>query len=428
MKKMFYSFTVLYAVIIISPVSAYIDPATGSMLFSALIGILASSYFLIKQILMKLKFFSHGDAGNKGENHSIVLYSEGAQYWNVFRPLVDGLVASGEHCSYFTADESDPGLQYDSPLVSTKFIGSGNRAYMRMNMLEADVCVTTTPGLDVLQFKRSKRVKHYSHVLHSLNNTSTYRLFGLDYYDSVLLNGPHQVGVIRELERLRNTRVKELPIVGSTYLDCLAEKKKSLPEREDGNFTILISPSWGPNGLLKKYGMELLKPLAESNMKLILRPHPQSSISEKDLLDSLQSQLAGYDNIEWDFEKDGIKAMNKADVMISDFSSIMFDFIFLFSKPVAVFNFSLDPRGFDLSDIQEENPYYMIRDSGAILHFDTVNFDDIHSKLRELSVQQQLNENIAALRKLAWKHQGDSSTQGAAAILKIRDSLKDREI
>ena len=423
MKKAVFFNLIVFIFIIVFPVSAYIDPATGSMLFSALIGILASSYFLVKQLIMKLKFFSRS-SGEKKDSHSIVLYSEGAQYWNVFKPLLDGLIARGENCAYLTADEKDPGLKYESALVETKFIGSGNKAYMRLNMLEADVCVTTTPGLDVLQFKRSKRVKHYSHILHSLNNTSTYRLFGLDYYDSVLLNGPHQIGIIRELEDLRNTRVKKLSVVGSTYLDRLSEKVETLPARVDKSFTILVSPSWGPNGLLSKYGMELLKPLAKSGIKLILRPHPQSSISEKKLLDTLKEELKEYNNVEWDFEKENILSMSRSDVMISDFSSIMFDYIFLFSKPVAVFNFSMDPRGFDLSDITEENPYYMIKDSGAILHLNTESFEDVPDKILNLSVQQELQDNIEALRELAWKHKGDSANQGAEAIIRIRDSLQ----
>ena len=413
----------IFIFLITTPLAAYIDPATGSMLFSALIGILASSYFLFKQIIIKLKFFSPGESRKKSSFHSIILYSEGAQYWYVFKPLLDGLTRSGESCAYFTSDESDPGLDYDSTLVTTRFIGTGNSAYMKLNMLEADICVTTTPGLDVLQFKRSKRVKHYSHIMHSLNNTSTYRLYGLDYYDSVLLNGPHQTGIIRELERVRGTKVKDLRIIGSTYLDVLAEKLPELPKGKEKEFTVLLSPSWGPNGLLTKYGMDLLKPLGESGMKIILRPHPQSSISEQELLDSLKENLYTYKNIEWDFSKDNILTMSRANVMISDFSSIMFDFIFLFSRPVAVFNFSMDPRGFDLCDIREENPYYMVRDSGTILHLDTENFSEVPEVIKNLSLQEEMTLKISALRQMAWKYQGQSATEGAKAIVEIRNSM-----
>lgn len=415
---------VIFFFLITSSLFSYIDPATGSMLFSALIGILASSYFLLKQIFMKLKFSSSNNKSEKNDFNSIVLFSEGAQYWNVFRPLLDGLVKAGEPCAFYTADENDPGLDYDSALVTTKYIGAGNKAYMKLNILESDICISTTPGLDVLLFKRSKHVKHYAHIMHSLNNTSTYRLFGLDYYDSVLINGPHQIGIIRELERLRKTKVKDIRIIGSTYLDCLDEKLKTIETTHNDDFTLLISPSWGPNGLLMKYGIDLLKPLADSGMKIIIRPHPQSSISEKELLVSLREQLHGYMNIEWDFSKDNLQTMIRADVMISDFSSIMFDFVFLFSKPVVVFNFSMDPRGFDLCDISEENPYYMVKDSGAVLHLDAVNFDEIPGKIKELTVNSKTKEDIEALKDLAWKYRGQSSVEGAKAIIDIRNKCR----
>ena len=66
-------------------------------------------------------------------------------------------------------------------------------------------------------------------------------------------------------------------------LMCLSEKMKTInPEKGTDKKIVLVSPSWGDNGLLKKYGLKLLKPLAESDYHIILRPHPQSSISEKD--------------------------------------------------------------------------------------------------------------------------------------------------
>ena len=413
----------IYSLLIVLPACAYIDPATGSLLFSAMAGVVVSSNFFVKQVIMKLKFFSPSGRKN-AVKRSIVLHSEGKQYWNVFKPLVDEFAARGEKCSYFSADSDDPGLGYDSEYIETKFIGSGNKAFMQMNMLEADICVSTTPGLDVLQFRRSKKVKHYAHIFHSVDNSSTYRLYSLDFYDSVLMNGEHQTGVIRELEELRNTKVKELNTIGSTYLDVLAEKKRGVEEKESEDFTVLVSPSWGPNGLFMKYGLELLKPLADSGVKLILRPHPQSSISEKEMLDELSSALKDYENIEWDFEKDNIGALSRSDLMISDFSSVMFDFIFLFSRPVITFNFEMDPRGFELSDITKENPFYMIKDSGAILNLNTDDLKEVPELVQKIKGDAQLDEKIAALSELAWKHKGRSGEKGVDALLAIREELR----
>jgi CDP-Glycerol:Poly(glycerophosphate) glycerophosphotransferase len=415
-------YILLFLMLTIAPLQAYIDPATGSMLFSAMAGILVSSYFFFQQVIMKLKFFAPG-ARVKEDFRSIVIYSEGKQYWNVFRPLIEEFDRLGEECSYYSADPDDPGLKTDSPHIHTRFLGHGNRAFMKLNMLKADICVTTTPGLDVLQFKRSKGVRHYCHICHATDNTALYRLYSLDFYDSVMLNGTHQAGIIRELERLRNTKVKDLPVIGCTYLDILARKKASLPSRTNKEFTILISPSWGPNGLLSKYGLSMIKPLAEEGINIILRPHPQSSISEISLLDDLKKDLAGYQNIEWDFEKDNVFAMNRSDVMISDFSSVMYDFIFLFSRPVLTFNFELDPRGFELSDITDENPHYMVKDSGAIINLDAPDMKDIPQMIQSLKYDESLDQNIAKLSEIAWKHKGKSGEEAVRYILSVQKEL-----
>lgn len=68
-------------------------------------------------------------------------------------------------------------------------------------MLEADVCVLTTPGLDVLQIHRSPGVRHYAHLVHSATDMAIYKLFSFDWFDSVLCSGPHQMRSLRALGR-----------------------------------------------------------------------------------------------------------------------------------------------------------------------------------------------------------------------------------
>ena len=76
----------------------------------------------------------------------------------------------------------------------------------------------TTPGLDVLQIKRSKGVGHYCHIVHSLT-PMTYRAFGLDYFDSVLVANEIQRDFVREVEEAHAVKKKYIGVVGRTYLD-----------------------------------------------------------------------------------------------------------------------------------------------------------------------------------------------------------------
>ena len=63
---MILSVVVLF-IIIQSSLFCYIDPGTGSLLFSALFGIIGTLFFLSKALLIKLKTFSFADKINKKE-------------------------------------------------------------------------------------------------------------------------------------------------------------------------------------------------------------------------------------------------------------------------------------------------------------------------------------------------------------------------
>ena len=90
------------------------------------------------------------------------------------------------------------------------------------------------------------------------NDATTYRLFGLDYFDSVLLTGDYQKTDIRFLEEQRGINKKDLVTVGCPYLDVYKENIAKVPEEENHPFTVLVSPSWGDVGILKKYGENFL--------------------------------------------------------------------------------------------------------------------------------------------------------------------------
>ena len=270
---------------------------------------------------------------------------------------MEALSARGERCTYLSSDEGDPGLACGLPGVTTRFIGTGNKAYSTLNMLEADVCALTTPGLDVLQIRRSPGVRHYTHIVHAVTDMAIYKLYSFDYFDSILCSGPHQACSIRALEELRGTGAKDLPECGCPYLDVMAARLEELrsagtadAERK-GKTRVLVAPTWGRNGLLALYGLNLLEPLARSGYELVIRPHPQSRIAEPELLRELAEGLAAFPNATWDAAPDGLAVMKDADVLVSDLSGIVFDFAFLLERPVLTLAFEPDLRGLEGNDL-----------------------------------------------------------------------------
>lgn len=388
----------------------YIDPGTGSMIFSILIGAAATLFFLAKAALLKLKVFFSGKKGGVSQDASYkpyVIYSEGKQYWNVFKPVCDQFEERKISLTYYTSSEEDPVFEQKYQFVKAEFIGEGNVAFARLNLLSAGIVLMTTPGLQVYQLKRSKNVKHYSHVLHMPNDATTYRLFGLDFFDSVLLTGDYQKNDIQWLEQQRDINRKELVTVGCSYLDVLAEKINGIEKEKNHPFTVLVSPSWGKVGVLNKYGERLLDPLVKTGWRIIVRPHPQSKKSEAEMLQRLEDRYKNDKNLEWDYNRDNIYSMKKADIMISDFSGIIFDYTFLCDKPVMYVNTNMDLRPYDAYDLNHELWQFEILKKMGI-KLEENQFDDIKNVIKNASDSPELAAARKIAKETAWMHIGES--------------------
>jgi len=387
----------------------YIDPGTGSALFSILIGAAATIYFLGRALIIKLKVILSGGktATAASLEHPYVIYCEGKQYWNVFKPVLEEFENNKTSLLYLTSSQDDPVFDTSWSFVKTEFIGEGNRAFAHLNMLRAGICLMTTPGLDVYQLKRSKMVKHYSHILHAPVDATLYRLFSFDYFDSVLLTGDYQMEDIRTLEHKRNIPEKKLVTVGCSYLDVYAEKFKNLPVEENHPFTVLVSPSWGSSAILTRYGEKLLDPLSASGWRVIIRPHPQSKKAEAAMLESLQAHYKDSSNVEWDFERENIFSLNKADIMISDFSGIIFDYMFLFDKPVLYVSQNFDLRIYDADDINHEMWLSKtLKEAGIELSEDY--FPRITEVIKDAGDNETLKLARKKAREAAWQYPGEA--------------------
>lgn len=401
----------------------YIDPGTGSMLFSVLIGAAATLFFLARALILKLKVLISGKKDGIQLDSSFkkfVIYNEGKQYWNTFMPVVQEFENRGIELTYYTSAKDDPVFETSWKHVKAEFIGEGNSAFAKLNMLSAGFVLMTTPGLQVYQLKRSKNVRHYSHVLHMPNDATTYRLFGLDFFDSVLLSGDYQAADLRTLEEMRGINRKDLITVGCPYLDVYKKNIEEIPDEENHPFTVLVSPSWGDVGILKKHGEKLLDPLSRTGWRIIVRPHPQSKKSEPEMLERLEERYKDNNNIIWDYERQNIFSLKKADIMISDFSGIIFDYTFLCDKPVMYVAGNMDLRPYDAYDLNKKLwQYEVLEKFGTELNEDQ--FENIKEVIQSMSDSKELAEQRRIAKETAWMHQGKAGKNIADYMIKTMD-------
>lgn len=424
---------ILLLTALLQPAFAYLDPGSGSMLVAGLVGLLTTLLFFLKGVYYKFRrillgFFGR-TVGDTPTRHSLVFYSEGRQYWSTFEPIIYELVGRGEPCVFLTSDEEDPGLSYSSEYVLTKYIGKGTKAYIHLTALEADVCAMTTPGLDVLHVRRSKGVKHYAHLIHAPTDVGIYKRYSFDYFDSIFISGDHQAKSLRKLEQLRGTSPKLLLKTGCLYYDKMQRQLRELTVAPAAGspITVLIAPTWGLNGLLKRFGTRVLIPLLERKWNVIVRPHPQSYISEREMLDRLRAELSRYPNLQWDNNKDGMQSMVKANVMVSDLSGIVFDFAFLLEKPVITLKFDVNKLGSEAAELPWD-PWELTVLDAIGSRVPESEIDALPAIIEQQCGTNERTEMIRRLRDESVANFGCAAKHVAHELLRIRNEIQSKPI
>lgn len=389
----------------------YIDPATGSMLFSVLLGVFITASFFVRMLFIKLKTVIGGkSASARAEGfNKYLIYSDDKRYWNSYRSILDEFESRGIEVAFWTSSEDDPVFAQDYRYVHPEFIGAGNKAFVKLNAARADVLLSTTPGLEVLQWKRSKAVKKYVHFFHSPATALGYGMFQLDFYDVILANSELQIAEVRMLEKKRELPPKEVSVVGLPYFDHLLEKKKNAEIPDKTNRVILLAPSWGQSSFLYKFGEKLIDGLVETGYEIVFRPHPQSFTADKELLEKIRAKYADCKNFVWNTDNDNFNILNRADLLISDFSDVVFDFALVFGKPIMYT--PVDDFDGSLYDYVWANnliwKFKVLPTIGCEISEDQI--DDIKNRLDAVISSEEYEQGIKAARDFAWKNPGHAA-------------------
>lgn len=392
----------------------YIDPGTGSMLFSLFIGLATTAIFGARALSLKIKgIVGRGKQTELDKSHlGIVVYSDSKRYWNVFGPIAREFESRKVPLVYYTQSPDDPALGEKFEHVKAEFIGEGNKGFAKLNLLNADVCLSTTPGLDVLQWKRSKNCKFYVHVPHTVDDLSGYRMFGLDFYDAVLTTGQNQIDLLKHIETLRpNITKKEFVTVGSPILDSLSlrlsESNRNKP-RAKKDRTVLLAPSWGKEGILSKFGSDFISALQATGFKIVVRPHPQTVSSEKQMLNSLMERFPESEKFNWNFDNDNFEVLNKADILITDFSGIIFDYSLVFDKPLIYADTQFDSGVYDAAWLDE--PMWSFRVLPKVgIQLKKEDFSRIGEIITKAFESEKLKQGRESVRSECWQHRGESA-------------------
>jgi len=401
----------------------YIDPGTGSMLFTVLLGVIGAGIYSLRMLFIKIRFkLSGGKAEVSNKKIPFVIFSDDKRYWSIFEPICRELDKKGKKVVYITASEDDPALDNKYEHVKAECISNESKLYMRLNFLNAAVVLSTTPGLDVYQWKRSRDVQYYVHIPHMANDITLYRMFGLDYYDAILLSGEYQVEEIRNLEKLRKLPQKELVKVGIPYMDEMAKRLETAEPLPPHERTVLLAPSWGDSAIFGVYGGKIIKALLETGYHVIVRPHPQSFKSEKEMMDKLMKEYPESEQLEWNRDRDNFDVLRRSDILISDFSGVIFDFSLVYDKPVIYTNPQFDLGPYDAWWLKE--PLWTI---SALPRLGRELTEESMANPKELIdaclTDTQYAEGRRQVKAETWEHFGEGAKRTAEYLIQKYEEL-----
>ena len=402
----------------------YIDPGTGSMMFAVIMGLVTTLYFFAQKLLLKVKIWFLGGRSGVVEKNMIpyVIFSDDKRYWEMFRPVCEVFERKKTEIRYWTCSKDDPALSAEYEYVKAEYIGNINAASVRLNSMNAGICIATTPGLDVYQWKRSNNTRWYVHLMHGAGDARGYKMFGLNSFDAVLVAGEHQVGEIKQIEKIYGDSTKEIVVVGEPHIDNLYSRFKKTDAKGEKRFTVLLAPSWGKSAILSKYGEKIIDSLIATGYNVIVRPHPQSMISEKDLMDKLMSKYKETDSFHWNLDNDNFEALNAADIMISDFSSVIWDYMLVFDRPVIYADVHMDNSQYDIAWTGEDRWEIAVLERTGV-KLTEADMDGIKKVIDDLVASESMAAERLKVKQQAWANEGKSAEKIAEYLIGKYESI-----
>jgi len=267
----------------------------------------------------------------------IVFYAESESYWPYLGPIMEYLAADlGRPLSYLTSSETDPRLR--APLDNTEsfFVGDGTVRTALFAALQANLLVTTMPGIGTSYIRRSQYPVHYVHLPH--NMTSTHMVFpkhAFNGFDTLFCTGPHQIAEHRKAETLYNLPPRQLIAGGYVRFDDYVRRREAWTGKlSDDRIQVLIAPSWTPGGLITNGCAELIEALHITGIRVVLRPHRDSIRHDAAALAALGSRFDAHPDFSWANEMPGDTALLNSHILITDWSGSAFSFTYAFERPV----------------------------------------------------------------------------------------------
>lgn len=344
---------------------------------------------------------------------NLVFYSEASGYYKYFKGMIEYILENSKiRVHYLTSDFDDQVFRIEHPRFDSYYCGPKKLITVLMK-LDCKVAVMSMPDLHRYQYKRSIVNKNIEYVFvdHSFCSLALMsRKHAYDHFDTVFCYGKSYNEEIRAMEAYYGTKEKKLINTGYALYESLGKKYKP---KESKQKTIIIAPSWQKDNIFETRIDQIMNELAKTNYSIILRPHPEFTKLFPRKIESLRSKYG--DMLQTDFSTDILDA----DVVISDWSSVAWEFSYARNKPSLFINTPMKIMNPDWDKYGVKPIDIALREKIGL----SVELNDIGTINDKLEALKDIKNPRAAIEEIMYDNSTASKESGEYLIKAVKYAI-----
>jgi len=365
-------------------------------------------------------------------NKHLVFYSESNGFYKYYKAIIEYLLKNTNiTIHYITSDYNDKifKMEKENSQIKAYYIEEKKLITLMMQM-DADVVVMTMPDIENFHIKRSyvRKDIEYVYIPHGMDSMNlTMRTCSINHYDTIFTTGKYQKEEQEKTNEVYNLKNRKLFEWGYSLLDDMIsdyEKNKVVNEQK----TVLIAPSWQKDNIVDLCLDEILDSLKGENLKVIVRPHPQHVRHMKDKFENMKEQFKDNKNIEIQTDFSSNSTVFNADLLITDWSGIAFEYAYTTKKPVLFVDTPMKIMNPDYKKIDVEPFNIWARNEiGQVVPVDECkNINKVVNQMLDDNLKYQ--EKIDKLVSESVYNLGNSAEVGATYIINaIQEKINERK-
>ena len=345
-----------------------------------------------------------------------VFFSESRFYRDHFTELIDQLKKKNQNnIILITSDEEDD--KFFKNKINCFYIKNYFILSLLFKLISCKFIIMTLTDLGS-HLKKSKNCKFYVYFFHAMASThQIYTKTAFNNYDIILTNGEYQSKELKLTEEKLNLPKKEIVNTGYFYFDYLL-RSANFAKKEKKH--VLFAPSWNYNNrnLFDDYSIDIISLLLENNFKFTLRPHPEHYKRSKNTIGKIKNLFLNKEQFFLDKNLSNLNSLEKAEILITDNSSIVFEFLLIFKRPIIYLDYQDKVHNTDINKIKIETiDYNLKKNFGSYLNIS--NLKNLPSLCEELGIKNNLsNEKINLFSNNYLSNFGNSAEFASDYLIK----------